>query len=235
MEERRARESGLDKSGKKRIVEVILYIILSGVILFGCAGRLDWLEAWIYLGVGILLGTVMSAFVIRRNPEVINERGRRSKKTKTWDKALGAFMFVAILLFFVLAGLDSRFGWSHVPPWIKVLAFVVMLPGVMLPYFAMLHNRFLATTVRVEKDRGHRVATGGPYQWVRHPMYSGVILSWIATPFFPGSWWAVVPSGVSITLLIIRTVLEDRTLHEELEGYAEYAARVRYRLVPGLW
>lgn len=235
MTEERARKPGLDKSGKKRIIEVIFYFILSGALLFGCAGRLDWPEAWVYLGVGILLGTVMSFIIVRRNPEVINERGRRSKKTKKWDKVLGALMLLALLLFIIMAGLDARFGWSHVPLWVKVLAFVVMAPGMVLPYLAMLHNPFLATTVRIEEERGHRLATGGPYRWVRHPMYTGVILSWLAGPIFLGSWWAVVPAGVSVVVLIVRTVLEDRTLQRELEGYADYATRVRYRLVPGLW
>jgi protein-S-isoprenylcysteine O-methyltransferase Ste14 len=235
MTEERAQKPGLDRSGKRRIVEVIFYFIISGAILFGCAGRLSWPEAWIYLGVGILLGTVMSIFIVRKNPEVINERGRRSKNTKTWDKVLGAFIFIALILFMVTAGLDARYGWSDVSLWIKILAFVAMVPGMILPYLAMLHNPFLATTVRIEEERGHRVATGGPYRWVRHPMYTGVVLSWFAGPVFLGSWWAVVPAGASVFVLIVRTVLEDRTLQRELEGYADYAARVRYRLVPGLW
>lgn len=235
MTEERSHKSGLDKSGKKRIIEVVFYFLISGAILFGCAGGLNWPEAWIYLGVGILLGTVASVYVIRRNPEVINERGRRSKNTKTWDKVLGTFMFITLVLFIVIAGLDARYGWSQVSLWVKVLAFVAMVPGMILPYLAMLHNPFLATTVRIEEERGHRVATTGPYRWVRHPMYTGVILSWLAGPIFLGSWWAVVPAGVSVVVLIVRTVLEDRTLQKELQGYTDYAARVRYRLVPGVW
>jgi protein-S-isoprenylcysteine O-methyltransferase Ste14 len=104
-----------------------------------------------------------------------------------------------------------------------------------IPYLAMLANPFLATTVRIEDERGHRVATEGLYRYVRHPMYVGVISSWVASPIFLGSWWALIPNVLACFLLVLRTFMEDRTLHKELEGYIEYARKVRYRLVPGIW
>jgi protein-S-isoprenylcysteine O-methyltransferase Ste14 len=101
--------------------------------------------------------------------------------------------------------------------------------------WSMAANAFFAQTVRIQEDRGHTVATGGPYRYVRHPGYVGGILFQVATPLILGSVWALIPAGLTVCLTIIRTALEDRTLLEELDGYKEYAGRVRYRLLPGVW
>ena len=225
----------LNRSGKKRMVVVFLWFIASGLILFISAGTIDWPEAWILLGSGILLGSVMTCFVIRKNPDVINERGRKSPKTKRWDKVLGAIMAPLVIGYMIVAGLDVRFGWSDVPLWAKLSSLIPLAVGMVVPYLAMLANPFLATTVRIQDERGHRVANRGLYRYVRHPMYVGVISSWVASPVFLGSWWALIPNVLACLLLVWRTLLEDRTLHRELEGYPEYARNVRYRLVPGLW
>jgi len=236
MEEAMRQTQQLDRAGKKRLIHVAAWFLLSGAFLFFCAGRLDWPEAWIYLGSGIVVALVMGTIVVRKNPAAINARGRRSPKTKGWDKLIVSIMAPTPILLLALAGLDARYGWSSVPLWLKVLLFfAAMLPGMLLPYLAMLSNPFLAMTVRVEEERGHRVATTGPYRFVRHPMYTGIILSWIAGPVFLGSWGALIPGGFGIMVLIVRTFMEDRTLQSELAGYADYAVRVRYRLVPGMW
>lgn len=230
-----AAKPSLDRSGKKRLVVVVLYFVISGTILFVSSGTIDWPEAWILLGSGVVLGLVMLPFIIRKNPEVINERGRKSSKTKGWDKVLGAFMAPLVIGYMVVAGLDVRFGWSNVPLWTKWVSLIPLAVGMVIPYLTMLVNPFLATTVRIQEERGHKVATEGPYRYVRHPMYVGAILSWLASPIFLGSWWAILPNALACALLVVRTVLEDRTLHKELDGYSEYAQKVRYRLVPGLW
>ena len=99
----------------------------------------------------------------------------------------------------------------------------------------MAANAFFSTMVRIQHDRGHAVATGGPYRFVRHPGYVGAMLFTVAVPVMLGSWWALIPAGLAVPLYVLRTVLEDRTLHEELPGYAEYAQGTRYRLLPGVW
>jgi protein-S-isoprenylcysteine O-methyltransferase Ste14 len=225
----------INQSGKKRIVQVLVWFVLSAVILFGCAGALDWLEAWIYLGGGVAVAVMMSLLVIRKNPEAINERGRKSANTKKWDRVLLGILTPLPILLMVLAGLDYRYAWSSVPLWAQALAFIVLVPGMFIPYLAMLNNPFLATTVRIEGERGHEVASEGPYRFVRHPMYTGIIMSWIAGPILLGSMWALVPGLLSTLLLVVRTLLEDRTLQEELAGYRDYVTQVRYRLVPGVW
>ena len=110
-----------------------------------------------------------------------------------------------------------------------------MVLAMVCSYWAMLSNPFLSTIVRIQDDRGHRVATTGPYRFVRHPMYVGVIVLWLSTALILGSWWALVPGLLIAVIFVIRTALEDRMLHAELPGYADYAKQVRYRLVPGVW
>jgi protein-S-isoprenylcysteine O-methyltransferase Ste14 len=116
---------------------------------------------------------------------------------------------------------------------------VLGLTGIILTggliFWAIRTNAYLGRMVRIQQDRGHRVVTGGPYRYVRHPMYVGIILLFPCMALFLGSWWAFVPAVLIGALMVIRTALEDDTLQAELTGYAEYAQRVRYRLVPGLW
>ncbi len=232
MSERKQR---LDRAEKRQLSRVAISVVLSGVILFSFAGRLDWPEGWIYWGGALAVAVVMGTIVARRNPEVINERGRKLSGTKRWDKLILMIILPMAYLILVVAGLDERFGLSSVPRSIQVLALAGLVLGMFLPYLAMLNNPFLAPTVRIQHERGHRVATSGPYQFVRHPMYTGIVLSWLCAPLFLGSWWALIPGGIGVLGLLVRTVLEDRTLLKELTGYVDYASRVRYRLVPGVW
>ena len=112
---------------------------------------------------------------------------------------------------------------------------VVFVLGMGLMTWAMIVNNFFSLVVRIQKDRGHTVVSSGPYAYVRHPGYIGGILFQLATPVMLGTLWALVPAGLAACLIVIRTVLEDKTLQAELDGYKDYAARVRYRLLPGVW
>lgn len=136
----------------------------------------------------------------------------------------------------MLAGLDERFGWAGAIR-IEVQIGALILLGLSYPLFtwAMVSNKFFATTVRIQKERGHTVQTGGPYRFVRHPGYFSLLFTYVTMPLALGSLWACLPAALLIVNLFVRTALEDRTLQNELEGYKEYAARVRYRLIPGVW
>jgi protein-S-isoprenylcysteine O-methyltransferase Ste14 len=129
-----------------------------------------------------------------------------------------------------------RFGWSgNVPlPVYPTAAFVWVL-GFALISWAMASNRFFSTVVRIQQEREHAVVTAGPYQYVRHPGYVGFTVMMLVTPLLLGSWWALIPVACAIVVIIVRTALEDRTLQTELAGYSDYAQRVRYRLLPGVW
>jgi protein-S-isoprenylcysteine O-methyltransferase Ste14 len=217
----------------KRLIQVFAQFLMIAVILFVSAGTLTWLWAWVYIaaGVGILM---VNAAVMPR--ELIAERGAAKQNVKTWDKWIAGAMLVLSIAIFLAAGLDERFSWSP-EMWLAIHLFGLLglVAGQLLFTWAMVSNKFFSTAVRIQTDRGQAVETGGPYRFVRHPGYVGYIVSTLATPLLLGSWWAMVPAALLTGGMIVRTALEDRTLQEELEGYTEYAARVRYRLVPGVW
>jgi len=135
-----------------------------------------------------------------------------------------------------LAGLDAgRFRWSSTPPSLRILGWLGLLAAGGMGWWSMSADTYLSHMVRIQHDRGHRVVTTGPYQYVRHPMYVGTILFALGVPLVLGSCWALVPGGSIGVLFVVRTALEDRMLRDQLSGYKEYAERVRYRLLPGIW
>jgi protein-S-isoprenylcysteine O-methyltransferase Ste14 len=136
----------------------------------------------------------------------------------------------------IVAGLDHRFGWSPVfPLWLIVLGIFLTALGYAISAWAFIENRFFSSVVRIQTERGHVVCDSGPYRIVRHPGYAGNILPLLGIVLALGSVWTVIPAVVALVIAILRTVLEDRTLQEELPGYREYAHRVRYRLFPGIY
>jgi protein-S-isoprenylcysteine O-methyltransferase Ste14 len=206
-------------------------------ILFLSAGRLDWMMGWALVGVYVGWDVVTVLFLVPRSPGLIAERARIQEGTKKWDLVLAtlASSFTPMVTW-IVAGLDVRFGWTTgIPLVAQVAALVVVALGFALVSWAMASNEFFSTMVRIQKERGHTVASGGPYQFVRHPGYVGAMMFQLGSPIALGSLWALIPSGLSAILYVVRTALEDRTLKEELDGYSEYARRVRYRLVRGLW
>ena len=157
--------------------------------------------------------------------------------TKAWDRYLVPLIALVLpLVQLVVAGLDHRFGWTapYAPAW-HLIALGVAAAGVAIVFLAMRANTFFAPTVRIQRERHQAVVTRGPYAVVRHPGYLGAMIGNLAVPVVLGSLWALIPAGLFLVLLAVRTALEDRMLHRELAGYPAYAARVRYRLVPGLW
>ncbi|MBN1122656.1 MAG: isoprenylcysteine carboxylmethyltransferase family protein [Anaerolineae bacterium] len=185
---------------------------------------------WIGLSVALALG----------NPELLNQRGQRVKQatvgTKKWDLVLLSIYFVMIFVQPFVAGLDRRNNWSTpVSPPVYVVGNILMIFGFVLLTWSMVANRYFEPSVRIQESRGHRVEDGGPYRFVRHPGYLGIVLQFLALPIAVGTWSALIPGGLGIAVFVIRTALEDRTLREELPGYEEYAQRTRYRLIPGIW
>jgi len=218
---------------RKRMLQVVIQMLLIAAILFVASGRLDWVWAWAYLGVGVGI-VVINALVLP--PELIAEREQIKEDTKRWDRVLSILLITPTLGTLIVAGLDKRFGWSpQLTVATQVVALIVFALAQGLFTWAMASNKFFSGTVRIQKERGHAVATGGPYRYVRHPGYVGYIISWLATSLTLGSLWALIPAGLVVSLMIVRTSLEDKTLLEELDGYQEYARQVRYRLLPGIW
>jgi protein-S-isoprenylcysteine O-methyltransferase Ste14 len=231
------RKPGLNRSGIGRLLQVLVGALGMGVVLFVTAGRWDWVAAWVLLIEYSLTVLTLGLWVTRKNPDLINERGRMAANVKGWDKVLMSLYTLMLVVLYVVAGLDAgRYGWSSMPVAVQALGFVSVFVAMALTYWVMLSNPFLSSFVRIQDDRGHQVASTGPYQYVRHPMYVGVVLLFgVGTPLLLGSWWALVPGAIITAIFVVRTALEDRTLRAELPGYAEYAQRVRYRLLPGVW
>jgi protein-S-isoprenylcysteine O-methyltransferase Ste14 len=214
----------------------ILSLIGGGVFLFGSAGKIDWLPAWGVLGVNAFMMAAMGVVIFRLYPDLAAERLSPPKGAKRWDLAINSGIRLIQLARYIVAGLDQRYGWtSGFPVEIQIVAFVISFLGYCIIPWAVANNKFFSQIVRVQSDRGHSVAASGPYRFVRHPSYLGMIAFELAVPIMLASWWSLLISVGSVFLIILRTALEDRTLQSELPGYADYAQRVRYRLVPGVW
>ncbi len=211
-------------------------VTLFGVFIFWPAGTVDWVAGWLHLGVVTVGYLVNTVYVIKFNPELIDARMRMGRGIKRWDEILMAFFSLAFIAIYVTAGFDAvRYGWSSMSPTLWLLGLAIFVPGVVLLTWSMVSNPFFEKMVRIQTERGHGVIDSGPYRFVRHPGYLG-FFGWILSiPLFLGSWWAFLPALASVCLIGIRTALEDRTLRLELDGYEAYAARVRYRLLPGVW
>jgi len=231
-----------DNAGKssqpivRRFAQIGIWIVVYALLLFGAAGRLDWGAGWVYMALYLAFIALNGILLLPNRRELIAERGRVAPNTQRWDLVLAALYTVIGPAILVLGGLDQRFGWSApFAPATPVIAGLVMALGYGIFSWAMASNPFFSTVVRIQTERGHTVFTGGPYRFVRHPGYAGGLILTLGTPFLLGSWPALIPTLALVGILVVRTILEDRTLHRELPGYAEYASRVRYRLLPGVW
>ena len=222
----------------KWTVQSMLGVVGYGLILFVSAGRLDWLWGWAFL---VLLACFLVAhplILVPIHPELLAERqkGSLAKGVKTWDKWITSLTGGLMLLTWIVAGLDLRFQWTGPMPLATHLAGLLLnVLGYALFLWAMVSNAYFAEGVRIQTERGHVMATGGPYRFVRHPGYTGVIVAHLATPFLLGSPWAVIPGAALAALFVLRTALEDKTLTQELPGYRDYARQTRFRLAPGIW
>jgi len=219
----------------KLVAMTAIYIAVMGAFLFGSAGRLDWPMAWAYL---FILTISSVALLVYGDREMLFARANKEKAAKTWDPLLAG---VSFLLFWpgscIVAGLDyGRLQWSPpIPLLIRLMALLAFAFGLAIAVWAMLANRFFTKFVKVQTDRDHTVITNGPYAYVRHPGYAGSLLAFIALPVALGSLLALLPASAGLSLWIVRTYLEDRTLLKELNGYSQYASLVRWRLLPGIW
>lgn len=219
----------------RTLLQVGLFTLIPAACLFIAAWQLDWAMAWVYLGVMVANYGLVSLILILTNPELVMERTGTGGK-RDLDRVLaGVMALYGPALTCVVAGLDVRLGWSEISPALQIAALVVLVLGSLLTVWAMLANRFFYGVLRIAPDQGHTVATGGPYRYVRHPGYVGAILFDLAAPLVLGSWWALIPAVLTVCAIAVRTAMEDRALQEGLDGYAEYAQRTRYRLLPGVW
>ena len=222
----------------KKLVMVIFFIIIVPMLPLIISWQWGWWEAWVYAGINIF-GFVISRYLAgKKHPDLIAERGKflKHENPEPWDKTLSPLLGLSGGLVPIVAGLDARFGPSaQFSIWIKILAILVILAGHALGSYALVINRFFSGMVRIQSERGHHVIDKGPYRWVRHPGYAGALMTYPVIPLLLDSWWAFIPEILAITIIFIRTKLEDQALQVKLEGYKAYAQRVKYRLIPGVW
>lgn len=204
--------------------------------LFISAGRLDYWQGWLFIAILVVL-LISSLRQFSDKTDLVRERLNPGPGTKPWDKVLMALYLPFAFGLLIVGGLDAgRFGWTGtLPTWIYPVSIVVYLASFGFTRWAMRINPWFSSVVRIQTDRDQMVVRDGPYRLVRHPGYLGMILSFMSVPLVLGSLWALVPAAAVTLVLIVRTCLEDRALREELPGYADYAAHVRYRLLPGVW
>jgi protein-S-isoprenylcysteine O-methyltransferase Ste14 len=220
------------------IIQLLFFIVLIPFLPLLISRHWNWWEAWAYGLLSILSFIVSRLLIARRNPDLIAERARslQHEDAQPWDKRLAPLMGLGGILVLLIAGLDELLIWS--PAFslaVKIVAFVIILGGYVLSSYAMVENRFFSGMVRLQTDRGQKVVSSGPYQWVRHPGYAGALLVYLMTPLFLDSAITYLPTLLVIGLYIIRTFMEDGFLQGNLEGYRDYTTHVRYRLLPGIW
>lgn len=220
----------------RRFGQLSLGVAMQALCLFLPAGTFAWAAAWWYLGLYLLLLGIGSAVLLPHHREVVVARSEGAAGAKRWDLVITRLLAIPTLGLLSVAGFDLRQRWTPSwPAWTFVVGVVLFVAGYGLVLWAMRVNRFFAQVVRIQSERGHVAITSGPYRIVRHPGYLGMTISLMGAFLFLGS----APAGLCVVgyvvLMVIRTALEDRTLQAELPGYRDFAARTRYRLLPGLW
>ena len=222
----------------KVIVQLLIVVVLMPLLPLIISGAWDWREAWVYAVISTVGFILSRGLAAKRHPDILQERARSMElqDAKSWDRILAPVMALGSVVILIVAGLDKLYGWtSPFSTMVKIVAFVVILLGYVLGTWALMENRFFSGVVRIQTDRGHQVVTTGPYRFIRHPGYVGVLWTYFAMPFFLDSLWALIPAVLTFAASILRTALEDKTLQAELPGYKEYAQKTKYRLFPGIW
>lgn len=223
--------------GVRGIVMLVVLVLLALTPIL-VSGRWDWWQAWLVAAVFVGGFIVSRWLAARRNPGILRERAEsmRSGDTVEWDRLLCPLVAFGTVVILLIAGLDARFGWSTgFPPWLELVGLVLVVVGYLLGSWALIENAWFSGTVRVQAERGHAVVSSGPYAWVRHPGYLGTLITATGLPPLLGSAWAFIPAVAYCALVVLRTRLEDRFLRARLDGYTDYAERVRHRLLPGIW
>jgi protein-S-isoprenylcysteine O-methyltransferase Ste14 len=210
----------------------VLGFLVIGLLLFLPAGTLAYWEAWLYLGMIFLLMTAALVYLFKNDPQLLERRMRTREKEAAQKRIIGLAL-IPFLAIYLLPGLDKRFGWSQLPPFIPILADVVALAGYLLILRVFRENSYTSRVIEVEQDQP--VISTGPYAIIRHPMYAGSLLLYIFSPLALGSYWAMLPALTILWVLVARIRNEEQVLCRELKGYPEYMQKVKYRLIPGVW
>ena len=210
-------------------------LVVLGFILFYPAGTFDYWQAWVFLAMFTFATSIPTLYLARTNPAALQRRMRGGPlaESRPAQKFIISAAFLALFAMIALSAFDRRFGWSSVPAVICVIGDVLVVAGLTIAMLVVFQNSYAAATVRVEE--GQKLASRGLYRLVRHPMYVGNVILMVGIPLALGSYWALVFVVPGVAALVLRILDEERMLNRELNGYSEYAQRVRYRLMPCVW
>ena len=232
-------EKQAQAASPRQWIRLVVVYLLIPVILLLCGGDIGWWQAWLYSLLIIAAGIGRRMWAEQRHSGLMAERQNieNIRNAKAWDKVLAPLMAVSVgFPMVIVAGLDHRYNWSpEFPLWLIIIGFILISLGYAFAAWALIENRFFSSVVRIQVDRGHVVCDSGPYQIVRHPGYAGNMLALPGMVLALSSMWTLIPAAVALIIGVIRTVLEDQTLQDELPGYHDYARRVRYRLIPRIY
>ena len=220
----------------KLVLQNLVFVAIMALVLFLSAGTLAWASAWAYLAVSLAVGLASGLWLARTDPGLLAERMRlRAPEQPRADKWFMLVFLVVAVVWFVVIGLDRRLQASAMPLPLEAVGLALYLASTLFIMWVFRENSFAAPVVKVQAECHHHVVSTGPYAFVRHPMYAGVMLYFIGTPLLIGSWWGLAMMPVFFLAFAIRSRIEERTLMTGLPGYADYARRVRYRMLPGIW
>ena len=226
-------DPGEEKKLKRKILVLVpTTCVVLLLFLFVPAGTFDYWEAWAWCAVILIPYLVILATLLKKNPELLVRRLRLNEKEPAQRRIVGASGLIFVIGF-LLPGLDRRFGWSDIPVEAVIFADLLVMLGYALVFLVFLTNPFTSRTVEVEP--GQTVISTGPYAIVRHPMYLGTSIMWLATPVALGSSWALPVFLIMPIVMGYRILNEEEVLLRELPGYPEYTRAVRYRLIPWIW
>lgn len=218
--------------GRTVFLRAALAVPVMALIVILPAGRWNYWQGWMYILTLIIPMFFMFAYLLKNDPALL-ERRMRMREKETVQRKIIALSYLYFLTAFILPGLDVRLGWSNVPPFVSIIADVFVFAGYMVFFWVLVTNSFVSRVVEVERNQ--RVISTGPYAFIRHPMYTGVTLMYLASPVALGSYWALLPAVLIVPLLIARIYNEEQVLLRDLPGYREYTQSVVYRLIPGVW
>lgn len=221
----------------KLLLQNLFWVAGMGALLCLAAGTLNWPALWVFLATVAISGVASGTWLAKTDPALLAERMRPviQADQPAADKKFMLVFGCTSLLWFIAMGFDRRLHASDMPPALQAFGLAMVLASTGFILWVMRENSFAAPVVKVQIERGHHVVSTGPYAWVRHPMYSGAVLFCIGAALLLDSWWGVLISPAFAVLFAIRIGIEERTLAARLPDYADYAARVRYRLFPGVW
>lgn len=222
---------------KSLVLQVAGVFTIFALALFIPAGTIAWLSGWIFLA--LFFGFSLSIFLwlYRHNPGLLRERMRLgTSDQQAWDKMLFPLIQAYLLAWLVFMSLDAeRFHWSSMPIWLQGAGALILLCSFYLLFLTFRENSYLSPVVRIQDERGQTVISTGPYHYVRHPMYSAILIFIVGTSLLLDSAYGVPIGLLGMLMLARRAVLEETTLSKELPGYAAYKEKVRYRLIPLIW